>query len=472
MMDLVAVAIGIGVFLLAGDAVTGLLGPSVADSRTGRWAAALLLGPGCVAFLLFLLNLAGVPLGAIGSWTITALVVVGWLALHGRRRRRLRVARPLPARAGLVADLPVWLLLLVPVAIGLAFAITIPPVKDSLGNWSLKTLVLFEDRTVFTADFHARHRYLFHPNYPLLAPLAQVFLYGLRGAVMDHAAKVVFPLVHLAIALLLVALLRDRLPRRVALLLGALLAATPHFYRTHLDLKFAGSGPSGYADPMFAALAGGTCLLLAAWLRERRPGDLRSGAFLLGLCLFTKNEGLPLTLALGLGVGVALLLDRLRGRSLPRLAEIAVAALLVASVAGPWFAFRAGLPAEDENYQHRLSDPAALRAGAWRTPTILTFSVEEALGSDNHAMVWPLLLAALVVLRRRLLAAENLMLIIVLAAMATVYFLVFVVTPLPIVDSLYTSIPRTFFQLAPVAIGLVGFLLAAEIRAPSDRGSS
>ena len=456
-MDYLAIVVGVAVFLAAGTATTAWLGPSL-SGRAGRLGLALVLGPGVVAWLLFLWNLVGVPLGRAGSVAVVVMVTVALILT--RRRSALdpvdHESGPLAARVGLA------LLFAVPIVIGVAFAVTIPPVKDSLANWSLKTLVLFEDGSVFTDELKAEHRYHFHKNYPLLGPLAQVFLYGIRGEVMDAGAKVVFSLVHLGVSLLLVGALRGRLAAPLPLLFGALLAATPHFYGTALDLKFAGSAPSGYAEPMFAALAGATAILVALWLIDRRPGDLRVAALLLGLALFTKNEGMPLALALGLGAGVGLLLDRRRGLPAPR--ELAIATAILVAVAGPWMGFRATLPAEDENYQEKLLDPEILADKAWRAPTILVFSAEEALGADHHGMAWPLLLMTLLLLWRRLRAPENAALLVTIGVMASVYAAVFVVTPLPIVDSLYTSIPRTYFHMTPVALALVGFLMAADRR--------
>ena len=53
--------------------------------------------------------------------------------------------------------------------------------------------------------------------------------------------------------------------------------------------------------------------------------------------------------------------------------------------------------------------------------------------------------------------------------MAAVYFAVFVVTPLFILDSLYTSIPRTFFQVSVPAVALAGLLLGRRLEGAGER---
>ncbi|MBI4882176.1 MAG: glycosyltransferase family 39 protein [Planctomycetes bacterium] len=461
-MDALALAAGLLTFLLCGDLLLRLLGASESRHAAGRVGLALLLGPGAIAFALFVLSLCGAPLCPAAMRGLAALVWAGWAARACASRRKMRP--DVPASGGRRLDLAfaaLLVLFLLPVLIGAAFALVVPPFKDSLVTWSLKALIIFQDGSVRSPDLVAENRFLFHPNYPLLVPLAQVFLFGLRGEALEHAAKIVLPLAHLGIGLALFSFLRARMSARRALALAALLSATPHFYRTDDLYTFAGSTPSGYADPMLAALCGAACLATLEWLAGRRLADLLLAAVFLGLAVFTKNEGAALAVCVAVAAAGALFLDRLRGRALPRARDVALGLFAFALVALPWAAHRATLPARDENYPERAR-LEVFDQHVWRVPTLAAAAVEESVSWRRHGLLWPLLLCALVLRRRRLLRRESVFLLGVIAGMAAIYFAMFVVTPLRTVELVRTAAPRVFFHLAAAVVLLAGCLLSGD----------
>lgn len=460
-MTPLALLFGFAAFAAAGDLVGRALRTSFSTSAVARVGLALVLGPGVVAFVTFCANLAGAPLDSRLSYSLAIGVVLLWIACA--RSPDLHAPEPEPAHdapngAERTLRAAFWIVLLGSVILGAAYAAATPPYKDSTVNWSYKTLLLWRDGTVFTDDFVAKDRHLYHPNYPLLVPLAQVFLYGLAGEPIDRAARVFQSLPHLGLALLVLASLMRRSNRTLALAFATLVAATPHFYKADVQYRFAGSIPSGYADPMFAILATTSVLAVMRWIDLRRPGDLYFAATAIGLAIFSKNEGFPFAAALGLAFVIVATVSRDRRLLWPSPSTIAVAATITATLVIPWFLFRHGIPERDENYQHLLT-LENLRNGAWRWPLVLVFTVQSALAFDNYGLVWVLLPCALIVGARRLLEPGALCAAIVLTVMACVYAAVFIVTPLPIVDSLVTSIPRTFFHLSPIAVLLAARLL-------------
>lgn len=479
-MGLPGIFVGLLAMVLFGDAIVRWIRPQLAGSIAGRAGLAFLLGPTAIAFGCFAANLAGVPFGPRLSWIATGLSFAAWAAAVWiptlRRRGRSgpavvhdATAQNAPTRATATtktstsslrdAAIPFWALLLLPIAIGVALAATLPPVKDALVNWSLKTRILWTDGTMFTPDFQAEHRYLFHTNYPPLVPVVQVYLYGLAGDALDRPAKLAFCLFHLGAPLLLLGFLQRRHRGLAPMAIAAIAAAIPHFYRTDGLYRFGGSVASGYAEPAFAALAGACVAATLEWMETRCARDAWLAGTLLGACLFTKQEGLALGLSVGAGLAVALI--RPKGTR-PRLSSLLAAGASCALIAVPWFLYRGTLPAKDENYLHRLTDLDIVAAGLWRIPTILVCSLEEALSLRHHGLVWPLLLVALCLAGRKVLRPGPSLALVTIATMATLYFAVFVVTPLPVVDLLYTSIPRTFFQLDVIALVLVGVLLPAD----------
>ncbi len=460
---LTAIACGFAVFVAAGDALGSWIAPSLRRTTTGRVGIALVLGPGVVAFTAFVANLCRVPFSRPLSVALAIAAFAAWAIARSKGPAVTATeSQDESDRTTRVRRILFVALVLGPVVLGFLFAATTPPYKDALVNWSYKSKILWHDGTVFSDDFQLENRHLYHPNYPLLVPLAEVFLYGLAGTAddpLDRLAKGFLALPHLGISLVILAFLSRRSGRVLALALTTLVAATPHFYKADLQFRFAGSVPSGYGDPMFASLVALVVVALASWLTTRERGDLVLASTALGLAIFTKNEALPFTLAIASAWAVALGCERSRGiwKGLPDPRSAAIAFCAFCAFAIPWLAFRHTLPERDENYQQLLTLDN-LRAGAWRWPSIVVFAIESAFASDTYGLVWILLPIALVFSIRRGFDPPVVLAGVAMLAMIVVYAAVFVVTPLPIVDSLVTSIPRTFFHLTPLAVVLVGML--------------
>jgi hypothetical protein len=421
-----------------------------------RRGLACVLGPAIIAWVAFVGSLAGVTWTTVAFRALGCVTLVVWLASAWRTRRSSDAAAPaLPTpwfeRVARVA-VPVACL-----ALGITFVAWLPPANDAFSNWGLKALALARDGSVRTPDLVEDGRFLFHPNYPLVVPLAQAFVHGCVGEPAEGPARGVFLLAQLGAGLALFGALRTRVSPRLAALAGAMLIATPQFWRSGIDFRFPGSIPAGYADPMFTALVAATLATALTWAQRR---DARSAAMLgacVGFALFTKNEGQPLTIALA-GAGVlALAVTRFRASRGGDLRTLGVTLVVATALAAPWFAYRAQLPARDENYQEQITTER-LEANAWRGGVIVRVAVGEALAVDRHGVAWIALAGALVLCVRRIARPAVVFTLAVLCAMAVAYALVFVVTPLPIVDSLATSIPRTFFHMAPLAIAAIALL--------------
>lgn len=462
-MSGLALAVALLAFLAAGDLFVAAVRPALARGPVGRAGLCCLLGPGLCAQASFLLDVAGFRFGALHSWLIAAAAIgtAGWVRIRARRGPQ-PAPREVPGETSSALARACVVLLAAAVLLGAAFAAITPPVKDALKNWSLRALILWHDGSVFSPDLRSSiGRHLFHPNYPLLLPLAQVFVFGLRGAVADQASKVVSSMPHLGAALLLQAFVARRGSPRLGWALAALLASIPHFYRSDVQYRFAGSIASGYGDPLFAALALGAVVAALVWFDTRAPRDAVLLAAMLGLAFFTKNEGLPLTAATGAGLGLALLRDRRGGRPRPGVASLAPALLLFAALVVPWLALRRTLPDIDESYLKLLTFEHLL-AGLGRLPTMATQAVAHLVGAEYFGLVWPLLFCALVVRAARVPRAESLLIAGVLAVMTLAYAAVYLITPLPVVDLLLTSLPRNLLALAPIALVWVAVLTAPD----------
>ncbi|MBK6941439.1 MAG: hypothetical protein IPH13_14770 [Planctomycetes bacterium] len=449
-MSLALAAFAIVATYAAGDAFARALGVD----RELRRGLAFLLGPAVIAFAMFALNLMGIATTTSVCRALGGVAIAAWIASMQLKRTDTDVPIPTTSALERIIGLAVPTIC---VGLGIAFVWLLPPANDAFSNWGLKALALARDGTVRTTDLSEQGRFLFHPNYPLLVPLAQAFVHACVGTPTEGAARGVFVLAQLGAGLVVFAALRQRVVVRIAALAAAMLVVTPHFWRSAQDLRFPGSIAAGYADPMFTALVAGVVGTALVWAWRPTAKNAAALGACVGFALFTKNEGQPLTLAL-LGAAVlALVGARLRGETVPKPRSLLVAAGVAAAIATPWFAFRTTLPARDENYQQQVTTER-IEQHAWRASVIAAAAVNEALAVDRHGLTWVALALALVLRLRRIARAAVAFVLALLGAMTAAYALVFVVTPLPIVDSLATSIPRTFFHMAPVAIVAVALL--------------
>jgi hypothetical protein len=154
-----------------------------------------------------------------------------------------------------------------------------PCIESDEGNiWSLKAKTLF---TGLGADFGPLQVFNLHPDYPLLDPLLQTWVYALHGGIVHFENR--WPVMCFVPALLLIAAaaLRRQLPPLPAFLVLLLLW-------TCADLQMVAL--TAYADGMLAC---GLLLALDGWLRWR-AGDgaahRRLGALGVAIAAWSKNE--------------------------------------------------------------------------------------------------------------------------------------------------------------------------------------
>ncbi|MGE3171093.1 MAG: hypothetical protein AB7O97_00620 [Planctomycetota bacterium] len=297
--------------LLWGMALPAALGVLVLQRSGLRFAGDRLGFPawawltGCLALAVLLLGclLLGVP---PAQWPWAPALAIVALAIWRRRVPEPSAAPPAPP-----VGWPLWMV----VALGaagialLAFAVASHPcvTADEANMWALKAKSLHVDW--YRGEFAAAQRFAYHPDYPLLNPLLQAWVYGLNGEIVHSQNRVPIQLCALALWLALASALRRRLPSALAaLLLVPMLLAT----------EFQDLCRWAYADGMLAL---GLVVALDGWLRLRAAPH-RGHAALLGLglafAMWSKNEGaLYVGLALAAGAAAPLLRQEVPWRAAP-----------------------------------------------------------------------------------------------------------------------------------------------------------
>lgn len=350
---------------------------------------------------------------------------------------------------------------------------------DERAHFSIKASVMFEDRSIRSADLAERDFVQGHPRYPLLIPLAQVHLYFLLGELNDRLAKVYFPLLFAGLVLTTVGVLMRHLTAPRAWLWGMLLATVPALMPNEYGFL------CGQADAPVACYHG--VAVLYAWdalERLQSKGTLSIGALIVagltsGLTVFTKDEGIAYLIIDMAALAFMLSVESLSGHAcrdhrtakIGRLSNsvrtILVGATVVATctavIVVPWLIHRRGLPQTAEMaYADRLSVEYLLKK--FQT---LTWSVPH-LGQRmfwewyEWGFQWWFMAVAVVLAPRRLMRpAQILLLIDVLGALAAL-LVAGMLAPVQLEEHIGGSSHRFLMQITPVALLFVAGQLGSN----------
>ena len=156
------------------------------------------IGCGILVWAMLIFHALGLAFDVIGL--LVPLLGVSTLAFLFTRRRQ-------PAGRGLEspfvrASIPFqrfeWFLIVVTAVqiSGVFFRAWLLPMEayDAVSNWGLKAKAIFIAETI-PEDFLRNPSYeVFHPDYPLLVPLLESYVYRFVGDLREASAKLVFPL--------------------------------------------------------------------------------------------------------------------------------------------------------------------------------------------------------------------------------------------------------------------------------------
>lgn len=250
-----------------------------------------LFGTGAVSLLLWICGagLHGFALSATVAVFCLALGIYGWLKLRSRRVTLFFTT---------LHGLGNWLLLaLLAVEIALAFFVAW---KNPLGwdgsfNWENKARIAFASGGAIPATYYSSDsQTLSHPEYPLLVPFTELWLYLCVGESHQFLAKQIFPIFYI-VGIALVASIGSRLSGRLWAGAGAaaLLFFVPAFVRQ------SGGVASGYADVPLSIFYLAAVGYLVLFQSGNDPNMFRICAGALTLLPWIKGEGVVLWLVGG-----------------------------------------------------------------------------------------------------------------------------------------------------------------------------
>ena len=322
---------------------------------------------------------------------------------------------------------------------------------DAVSNWGLKAKAIFLAGRIPESFLRNPNYEVFHPDYPLLVPLLESYIYRCIGDLREVSAKMVFPLYLVGcVATLMAALRRAGQSRRSCLLFGFLLVSIPYFSE---------QATNGYADVVVSFYFGGGSLYLYLWQTKGRGLFLVLSALLTGCAALTKNEGLVL-------VGIhfvwlaAVLLSRSEIVLRRRLVNLGIYFCILAAVLMPWYLFKNSLGLRNDVINSEVV--AGLKWNSFsRVGPILYHLQTQVFGPKNWNLVWILLCAAVGFRHRILLHSPAVFVLCAVGFTLAAYMSVYLITPytIPPFDvtwHLRTSASRLLLHVLPQVVFLIG----------------
>ena len=431
-----------------------------------RWAAAYLIGMAALSGLWLCLAPFFPPLWVLTVFSAGASLVclrarfvttrLEGLFAEAAGLKSCATAKPLPTPL----DIALAALISVECVALLAAALRTPLGFDAVFNFEMKASLMFFNRShVLPVDYIGdMSRNWSHPQYPLMVPFGELWIYSWLGRVDHGAAKLLFPLFYFSLVSLICGPIRRVAGLRPSLATGAILGLMP-------PLTLIPGAASGYADvPLAAATAGAVSFTWLALRTGARDAALLAG-MMSAIAAWTKSEGVVLAGTVGL---LALVFRYvLADRSSFNLSVAASSApiLVPAVVLAPWLTFQHlyGIPPADFV---PLTIANAVE-NVYRVPIILELVVRELLRPGHWGVLWPAwCVAVLLAITNRDRIAPDLFLISAVAIPLVLYVVPFVFSSWTDVDQhVRSALPRMLVPLAPIALWLTAATFSREWQA-------
>ena len=286
-MILLGLITGLGTILLAGFGVTLLLLRNTPRLNAAECLSlAWLFGCGAVSMLLFLggIVMTGLPLQLLVMLGCVMLAFCGWKTKAGAR---WVVPKPANKFEWFVSAL---------IAFGV-LAMFFASAQHTLGwdgllNWEIKARYAFLNSGVLPSAYYVDAARVFsHPEYPLLIPMTETWLYLWMGEANQFWVKIIFPLFYAAGAVVL-ALVGSRVAGRrwPGLVVAALLVLVPFL------ANGTGGVVVGYADFPLSVIYLAVIGYLLTSLKQDDAQSFRVYAAAMAILPWMKREGIVLWL--------------------------------------------------------------------------------------------------------------------------------------------------------------------------------
>lgn len=424
-MEILVVISGLLSFYIIGLTVFSVLGIKVLNLE--KIGLSFGIGAGLVSLETIMFSFLSVPLNFI-------YVLLPWyiVFIYLLVKRKVFAAEDKIEDRFTPFDYTFMFLVIVMAVIAGMYAV-ISPVSawDSTASWSLLAKGFYYDGFL-SLDFY---EFVNFDNPPLI-PVQQAFLSYLIGAYNDTEAMLLFTGYFISLLILFYALLKKVSTRTNALIFTFLLSSTP------LLFSQAGRLNVGYIDLPLAYLTLSTVAVLGLLLKHPEKKRIFILGLLLSFCILAKNEGMGIAISSTLILIVILIK---RGR-ISYLLYFFIGIL-------PFFAWKLYTLTEGFPVHYLYFGKPVLG----RIPAIFTAFFSEVLKINKWNFLWvSFLFSFFILVKNRFIQVV----LIILFFQLSIYFLIYVFTPLDFVGHINASLDRFLLQMAPLAMLVVGYVFA------------
>jgi len=436
-MILIKLVYSILIIFIAGKSLLGLKPFNVKDESP--WIKCPLYffaGTTVISLYMFVLSLLRFP---FNIWIISLPFLI-YLILLLPQIKLTQIDRPN------FSHLDILIYLLIIVCASMLINSLIVPIwsNDAYSIWLFKAKIFFAEKTIpFNIIFKDIFEYS-HADYPLLAPLNLAWISICLGQWNDTLLGAFYALQYVLFVPLFYVSIRRYLNK-----LNASIAAFVLFSNKHI-LEYAANGYSDLMLGMFIAIS---VIFFVRWLDKNDARYLNISSLFIGSAVFLKNDGFSPFLALLILLAIYLTRSYLSKNA--SLKEITFAFYSFLGISLAIF-----LPFKIVVFTNSISNQmisnvnvfATMAANLYRIPVIAQYFLYELyLDTFSWQYFW-IILTLLVFLGRKRLFSSNIRYILYFSLISlSFYFLVYMLTVLPLSYHLESSFHRLLIGLAPAA---------------------
>lgn len=453
MVNTIKIILAIFGILAIGDVVLRAI--EFRQSRTKtleKIALSFGFGSGTISLVMFLVSYWGAPLNFT---TLTVFLFLFFLCFLLMERKylpsSLKIGKLFTSLAVSFKGINIFqviliLLILLSILLTIFDAILKPIILwDARGIWGYTAKILYHRQTLYAQELFDEDGIHPHPNYPLLVPLLESYIYIIIGHVNDRLVKIIFPLFFVSLIIIFYTAQRNFFSRTHALFFTFLLSTLPLF----IGVKH-GSVSSAYADLPLSFFYTASIIYTFLWMKTRNTSAIIIGSLFWAFVLFTKNEGLGLFITNLFVLAIFMLLIFKKENIKPFLLYMLVPMIITL----PWFIFRARLPAIDENYPAQFTVSNILQHIP-RFPIIASFFWQEFINYKYWNILWVVLSLSTIFTIKQTFSKPLIYLLLTLFSTTSMYFITYMITPWNVTWHLNVSLSRLFMHIAPTAIFLI-----------------
>lgn len=324
---------------------------------------------------------------------------------------------------------------------------------DSIGNFAFKSKMFFMQGHIPYELFLNRSIDIAHPDYPLLIPLSEAWVYMFLGNWNDLLVKAMFPLFFVSLLIILYFTLKRVAGKRLALISAFFLATIPHF------LNYATIGYADFALTMFYASSFFYIFLWISFKRDNRY--LLLATFLAFFAVWSKHEGV-FFLLINLAILGLFTLMNIKKISAREFGGIMIFAVVTVSLTAAWFVYFHSVGFSNEFVNKETLHLSVVLKNLDRIPLVLYEYQKHVFGPKKWNISYLVFLLGLIFYFKTSLRSDFKYITLSILLAFAGYGFFYLITPLEIKYHLQTAGSRLLIHFLPITVFWISYL-AKEI---------